>query len=177
MLEFPPILPLEIAMKFLKFVLLFSLSSVFAVNNVYAADKTPAKPQQKQTAPKEDKNLKEFNRNVGLLFTQRGVITENNKTVITLTYEIENRGSRHIKELTWVAVFIQGDKNLLMQEIPLTFKKAIKPKEKETITLNLPLEHIPQQSQQYFLSQDASISALNVAKKLSFTNGKRIIVK
>ena len=44
------------------------------------------------------------------------------------------------------------------------------------VTFNVPLSEMPEQAQQLFASREAKISAINGAKNVAFSNGKRIVV-
>ena len=138
--------------------------------------KQPAQQKPANAAP-ADANLKRFNQNIGLNFTQRGVVkTKDNKEMVTLRYTIENRGKSEIKSVTWVGAYMVGNEAIFVQEIPLTFNKPLKAKAKEDITIQVPLANLPQKARQYFLSKDANIGVLNVARNVTFTDGKQINV-
>jgi len=80
-------------MKLFKLISLLGFSAFIATNTVQAVEKTtPSKqPVAKQAeSQKKDVRLERFNKSVGIRFTERGLQSQNNQPVVTLTYSIEN---------------------------------------------------------------------------------------
>lgn len=160
-------------MKLIKSLVIVGLSSLLAVTTVQAAEKTTAK----QTAPKQDYALTQFNKNVGLQLIKRGVqIGENNQPVVTLTYMVKNKGKNKIKSINWISGYTINNKTFYVQEIPINFQPALPESRQIEITINIPLNTMPESVQKIFLDKSANIGAINGAKNIVFSNGKKIIV-
>lgn len=160
-------------MKLIKSLAIVGLSSLLAVSTVQAAEKTAAK----QTAPKQDYALTQFNKNVGLQLIKRGVqIGENNQPVVTLTYMVKNKGKNKIKSINWISGYTINNKTFYVQEIPINFQPALPESRQIEITINIPLNTMPESVQKIFLDKSANIGAINGAKNIVFSNGKKIIV-
>ena len=63
-----------------------------------------------------------------------------------------------------------------MRELPINFEPSLDSKQQIDVTFNVPLSEMPEQAQQLFASREAKISAINGAKNVVFSNGKRIVV-
>ena len=160
-------------MKLIKSLAIVGLSSLLAVSTVQAAEKTAAK----QTTAKQDYALTQFNKNVGLQLVKRGIqIGENNQSVATLTYLVQNKGKNKIKSINWISGYTINNKTFYVQEIPINFQPALPESRQIEITINIPLNTMPESVQKIFLDKSANIGAINGAKNIVFSNGKKIIV-
>lgn len=160
-------------MKFIRTLAMVGLSSLFAITTVQAAEKTASK----QVAPKQDYALKQFNKNVGLRLIQRGIqVGQNNQPVVTLTYMVQNKGKNKIKSINWVSGYTVDNKVFYAQEIPLNFQSALPAQRQMEVTVNLPLNTLPEVAQKIFLDKSVSVGAINGARNVVFSNGKKIIV-
>ena len=165
-------------MKLIKSLTIVGLSSLLAVSTVQAVEKTAAKQTTaKQTTAKQDYALTQFNKNVGLQLVKRGIQTgENNQSVATLTYLVQNKGKNKIKSINWISGYTIDNKVFYAQEIPLNFQPALPAQRQMEVTINLPLNTLPEAAQKIFLDKSASVGAINGAKNVVFSNGKRITV-
>ena len=159
-------------MKLLKSLVILGLSSLIAVTTSQAAEKQV--PQQTQ---KRDIALERFNQNVGIHLVSRGLQADkNNQPVVTLTYTIQNKGQNKIRSLNWVYAYQIENKIFYVRELPINFEPSLNSKQQIDVTFNVPLSEMPEQAQQLFASREAKISAINGAKNVVFSNGKRIVV-
>lgn len=161
-------------MKLLKSLAILGLSSFLVANTTQAAEKD--QPAQAQTQ-KRDVKLEQFNKNVGIRFTQRGLQAgENNQPVVTLTYVVENRGKNKIKSLNWVSAYEVNNEAFYLHDIPVNFKPALAANQQVEVTVSIPVAQLPEPAQKFFTDREASITSVNGAKNVAFTNGKRIVV-
>lgn len=161
-------------MKLLKTFAVLGLSSLMAVTTAQAVEKAQNAPKQTQ---KKDVALERFNQNVGIRLSSRGLQSgPNNQPVVTLTYTIQNKGKNKIKSLNWISAFQVNNQVFYVRELPLNFEPSLPSKQQIDVTFNVPLAEMPQQAQQLFASQEAKIGAVNGAKNVAFSNGKRIVV-
>lgn len=159
-------------MKLLKSLVILGLSSLIAVTTSQAAEKQV--PQQTQ---KRDIALERFNQNVEIHLVSRGLQADkNNQPVVTLTYTIQNKGQNKIRSLNWVSAYQIENKIFYVRELPINFEPSLNSKQQIDVTFNVPLSEMPEQAQQLFASREAKISAINGAKNVVFSNGKRIVV-
>ena len=159
-------------MKLLKSLVILGLSSLIAVTTSQAAEKQV--PQQTQ---KRDIALERFNQNVGIYLISRGLQTDqNNQPMVTLTYTLQNKGKNKIKSLHWVSAYQIENNTFYVRELPINFEPLLNSKQQIDVTFNVPLSEMPEQAQQLFASREAKISAINGAKNVAFSNGKRIVV-
>ena len=159
-------------MKLLKSLVILGLSSLIAVTTSQAAEKQV--PQQTQ---KRDIALERFNQNVGIHLVSRGLQADkNNQPVVTLTYTIQHKGQNKIRSLNWVSAYQIENKIFYVRELPINFEPSLDSKQQIDVTFNVPLSEMPEQAQQLFASREAKISAINGAKNVVFSNGKRIVV-
>lgn len=167
-------------MKLLQSLAILSLSSLFVTNSAIAVEKIQAnqKPAQASTqAPKKDVKLEQFNKNVGVRFIERGLQqNENNQSVITLTYTIENKGKNKIKSLNWISAYEVNNEAFYLRDIPINFEPALDSGKKINVTITIPVSELPKQARQLFTSKEAHILAVNGAKNVTFSNGKKIVV-
>ncbi|TLU75563.1 hypothetical protein [Mannheimia varigena] len=161
--------------------MLFTLPiiSLFALNVMAAENNKTSNTNNKTAAQKvtEDKNLKAFNQSVRINLIQRGTAKQDNQDVAVLTYEVNNFGKNHIKNLNWLSAFTINDQIFFVQEVQTQLDKAISAKKKENITVVLPIEKLPENIRPVFNSLETPIGHITVAKQIDFTNGQKIIVK
>lgn len=159
-------------MKLFKSLAIATLSSLlFMTANLHATEKNVVKTQKKDVA------LERFNQNVGLKFVQRGIrVTEDNQPQVVLKYIVENKGKSKIKSMHWISAYVLNEKVIYTQDIPVEFKPVLAAKAQVEVTLSIPLASMPENVQKIFLDKEASISSINGAKNVFFTNGKKIIV-
>lgn len=159
-------------MKALKSALILGIASVLTTTYAQAVEK----PQPKAT-PKKDVKLEQFNKSVGLKFTSRGVqVGQDGQPYVTLTYSVQNKSKTPIKSLLWVSAYRVKNKTFYVHELPANFEQPLAAGKQVEITLSLPLNELPEEAQKQFLSKTANISALNGAKNVTFSNGKKIVV-
>lgn len=164
-------------MKLLKSLVILGLSSLIAVTTSQAAEKKAAEKQAPQQTQKRDIALERFNQNVGIYLISRGLQTDqNNQPMVTLTYTLQNKGKNKIKSLHWVSAYQIENKIFYVRELPINFEPSLDSKQQIDVTFNVPLSEMPEQAQQLFASREAKISAINGAKNVVFSNGKRIVV-
>lgn len=159
----------------------FTAISLFATN-VQANQPTQtaskaANTQKTVEKTTEEKSLKAFNQNVSIKLLQRGIEASDNQTLVTLMYEITNKGKNRIKNLHWLSAFTLNEQVFFVQEIQTKLDKAIAAKKTEHIIVKLPLNNLPENIRTIFLSKESPIGHLPVAKQIDFTNGKKIEVK
>ncbi len=160
-------------MKLIKSLAIVGLASLLTVTTAQAAEKTVTK----QTTQKQDYALSQFNKNIGLQLIKRGVqIGENNQPLVTLTYMIQNKGKNKIKSINWISGYTIDNKTFYVQEIPVNFQPPLPGQRQMEITINLPLNTMPESAQKIFLDKSANIGAINGAKNVVFSNGKKIVV-
>lgn len=176
-------------MKLLKLFAILGLSSVFAVSAMAVenpqaaksqpkAQQTKSQPKQQKQAQKKDTLLEQFNKTVGIRFVERGMRPDDKgNPLVTLTYTVENKGKRAIKSVNWVSAYRVEDQDFFyIQNIPVEFNPALGPEQKINITVNVPYENMPKEAQPLFANRDAKINAVNGAKNIVFSNGKRLVV-
>lgn len=164
-------------MKLLKSLVILGLSSLIAVTTSQAAEKKAAEKQAPQQTQKRDIALERFNQNVGIYLISRGLQTDqNNQPMVTLTYTLQNKGKNKIKSLHWVSAYQIENNTFYVRELPINFEPLLNSKQQIDVTFNVPLSEMPEQAQQLFASREAKISAINGAKNVVFSNGKRIVV-
>lgn len=144
-----------------------------------ANDKSQANTSKKAT-PKtpQVQGLDSFNKNVTINLMQRINAVQDNQPVAIFVYEVANKGRSKIKGLHWASAFTVNEQIFFLQEnITPVFEQALEPKQKETVTLTLLLDKIPESVRPLFASLETPIGHITVAKQIDFTNGKKIIVK
>lgn len=146
------------------------------VNKKNATTNTTKKASSSKTS--QVPGLDSFNKNVTIKLVQRGNDIKNNQPVAIFVYEVTNKGRNKIKSLHWTSAFTVNEQIFLLQEdiIPV-FEKALQPKQKETVTLTLLLDKIPDNARKLLASLETPIGHITIAKQIDFTNGKKIIVK
>lgn len=169
-------------MKFNKTLSLLVLSTLFSVSTYSQADTAKADPKQTQTAEQKkqmEQNLKQFNENFGVTLTGRSIATtKDNTKIITLQYELANKSTdKDIKSVTWLSGYTFDGKVIATHNMPINFNPALKAKGKTNITINIPLQNIPEHAREIFASPEAVIGLIIGAKKLEFTKGKEIIIE
>lgn len=161
-------------MKLLKSLAVIGLSSLLAVTTAQAAEKNNA---QQTTTKKRDVALERFNQNVGLRLVQRGInIAENNQPQVVLTYVVQNKGKNKIKSVEWVSGYTLNNEVFYVHNIPLTFKPALDAGKQIDVTIAIPAAQLPENAQKIFSDRNAAVDAVNGAKNVVFSNGKRIVV-
>lgn len=171
-------------MRFLKSLAVFSLVG-FMATNAFAAEKTTPKnkvvTEQKMEKEKvmSDADLKQFNKNIAIRLVGRSVAEDaQTKQLISIVqFEVENIGKRNIKNVEWTAIFTVNNQAFYGFEIAAPFNKPLKPKAKESITLNMPFAMLPADVQQIFATKEAEVGTVSVARKLEFTKGAAIVAK
>lgn len=158
-------------MKLLKSLVILGLSSLIVTTSQAAEKKAPQQTQKRDIA------LERFNQNVGIYLISRGLQTDqNNQPMVTLTYTLQNKGKNKIKSLHWVSAYQIENNTFYVREFPINFEPLLNSKQQIDVTFNVPLSEMPEQAQQLFASREAKISAINGAKNVVFSNGKRIVV-
>lgn len=159
-------------MKFIKSLAIVGLSSLLAVTTVQAAEKVT-----KQTTQNQNSALTQFNKNVGLRLVKRGIqMGENNQPLATLTYLVQNKGRNKIKSITWISGYTIDNKTFYAQEVPINFQPALPAQRQMEVTITVPLNTMPETAQKIFLDKAANVGAINGAKNVVFSNGRKIVV-
>lgn len=163
-------------MKLFKQLILIAISAFMAVNTVNA--NTPSNTQKgKQSVQKEDPNLKLFNQSFSIKLIHRSIVTINNQEQLLTKYEIENKSKNTIKAAHWISALHDGKQVIFTQDIPISFDKGLEPKSKLVIDVAIPLANIPEPARSIFLDPKTPIGSLSGAKSLTFSNGKKIVIK
>lgn len=193
-------------MKLMKSLLVASLAMFIGANTAYAetaksqkntknvkthtakssqAKQQPTKKQvykkkssAKQAAMSNEQALDAFNKSIGIKLVARDLLTDKqNNQVVSLTYEIENRGNQPIKSVSWVNIYAVNKTVFHQQAIPLQFEKAFASKAKMRLNLELAFSTLSKESQAIFSDPNQRVSSVTIARQIVFANGKKIEVK
>lgn len=166
-------------MKLNKTLSLLLLSALFSVSTYSQANTAKADSKPVQSTEQTEQNLKQFNENFGVTLTGRSIATtKDNTKIIVLKYELTNKSTdKDIKSVTWLSGYTFDGKVIATHNMPINFNPALKAKGKTNITINIPLQNIPEHARETFASPEAVIGLIIGAKKLEFTKGKEIIIE
>lgn len=179
-------------MKLIKSLAVASLAIFVGANTAYAevaknTKQQPAKKQQeakKQPAKKKSvamtnaQALEAFNKNIGIRLVARDLITDKqNNKLVSLSYEIENRGNTPIKSVNWVNIYAVGKTVFHQQPLPLQFETPFTGKAKIRLNLELAFSTLSKEAQAVFSDLNQPISSVTIARQIVFANGKQINVK
>lgn len=166
-------------MKLLKNLTTISLLIALGIGSAYAETGVKhSKPTTSQQSPNADQALKQFNRAFGIRFVERKIVNdEAGNPVFVAGYELENKSKQSIKAAHWIGSYTHNQQILFVQDLPLNFEPALKPKSKITIHINLPLDKVPEQARAVLTDPNAEIGVINGARRLEFSSKKVIEVK
>lgn len=154
------------------------VSATKLTNSKQATTDKSATAKKVAPAVSQAQGLSEFNQNVQVSLVQRATAIQNNQPIALLVYEVTNKGKNNIKSLHWSSALTVNDQIFFVQEeIEPIFEKALEPNQKETVTLTLYLDKLPDNVKAVLASNETPIGHLTVAKQIDFTNGKKIVVK
>lgn len=149
------------------------------------AKQQPAKKQvhkkkssAKQAAMSNEQALDAFNKSIGIKLVARDLLTDKqNNQVVSLTYEIENRGNQPIKSVSWINIYAVNKAVFHQQSIPLQFQTPFAGKAKIRLNLELAFSTLSKEAQAIFSDPNQRVSSVTIARQIVFANGKKIEVK
>lgn len=140
--------------------------------------KTQPKKKTKSAPMTNAQALDAFNKNIGIKLLSRNlIIDKQNNKVVSLAYEIENRGNKPIKSVSWINIFAVNKTVFHQQAIPLQFEKSFASKGKMRLNLELAFSTLSKEAQAIFSDPNQPISSVTIARQIIFANGKQINVK
>lgn len=140
------------------------------------AKKQPVK--KKPVAMTNAQALDAFNKSIGIRLVARDLVTDKqNNKLVSLSYEIENRGNTPIKSVNWVNIYAVGKTVFHQQPLPLQFETPFAGKAKIRLNLELAFSTLSKEAQAIFSDPNQRISSVTIARQIVFANGKQINVK
>lgn len=180
-------------MKLIKSLAVASLGIFVGVSSTYAetTKNTKAQPVKKQVVKKEQSKkktksvamtnaqaLEAFNKSIGIKLVARDLLTDKqNNKIVSLSYEIENRGNTAIKSVNWINVYAVDKKVFHQQALPLQFETPFAGKAKIRLNLEIALSTLSKEAQAIFSDQNQRVSSVTIARQVVFANGQKIDVK
>lgn len=187
-------------MKLIKALTVLSLSALVSVSTYAEPNKPNTKPQAKKEQPaakkvqqntkakKEvkkapvnntEKQLKRFTDSLKLTYSGIEALENNGQPVINFNYVVQNTSKHNMKQIHWTATYIYNNQAVLVQDVPFTFEKPLKPKQSLPLTFSVPFVNLPHGAQVALSTPEnrKATSAQFQAKSIVFTNGTKIEVK
>ncbi|QGM81527.1 hypothetical protein [Otariodibacter oris] len=158
-------------MKFLKSLLVLSLSTLLATTYTYAADESNSTQAQQIT----NQSLQNFTQSIELRFSGVSITGPEEQQAINFTYYLKNISQKEIKEIEWVTILLTNNQVLTINE-PLVFEDNLLAVGQE-ITVELPINFtsLPEEVKTGLLN--SNIQAQFQAKKIVFSDNSEIIVE
>lgn len=161
-------------MKFKNLVLaaLFSSFTLAQAHAVPAAKEVKSAPVQQ-----EDAALKTFNSSVGVRLAAFGKAKVQDKDVLVFAHALTNKGKKaSIKAAKWTTVLVLN--NQIVLQVPAQIDKLnLKPGQTTQVNVIVPVEGIPQAALPVVTDPKNQFQQVIVAQELTYTNGKRVVVK
>lgn len=170
-------------MKLIKSLLTFSVTTLLALSAHAEATKISPSVQETNvqknaTQTKTEKSLKQFTDAISVKFLGvEATGNEQNQVILNFKYAIENKSTRNIRTVHWATNYMSGDKVILVQDMPVSFKNNLMRGTTSEIVFSVPFNNLPQETQVLLSQKNASISAIHRAKSIVFSNGAKIIVQ
>ncbi len=170
-------------MKLIKSLLVFSLTTLFAFSAQAEATKIAPNVEEKNVQKnaaqtKLEQNLKRFSDAITVKFLGINVTRDNkNQVILNFKYSVENKSKRNIRTVHWATNYIAGNKVILVQDMPVSFKNNLKRGTTSELVFSVPFNNLPKETQEILSQPNVSISANHQAKSIVFSNGAKIIVQ
>ncbi|AUI67040.1 MULTISPECIES: hypothetical protein [Glaesserella] len=170
-------------MKLIKSLIAFSLTALLALvahaETTKIAPKVEEKSVQKNAAQtKLDQNLKRFSDAITVKFLGINVTKDDkNQAILNFKYSVENKSKRNIRTVHWASNYMVGDKVILVQDMPVSFKNNLKRGTTSELVFSVPFNNLPKETQAILSQPQVAISANYQARSIVFSNGSKIIVQ
>ncbi|WP_439294729.1 hypothetical protein [Lonepinella sp. BR2882] len=168
-------------MKLVSSLFVIMLSSFVAIQvnakTTQATQKATSSSSKQQRVSKETL-LKRFTQSVSIQYLGAGSgVSSDQQPTVEFKYRLKNVGKKAIKTVHWVSQFTNNGQAVLNLDAPVDFNKnGLKAGQEVEMALPIAVAQLPADFIQATQAKDAHLSLSNIAMKIVYTDGSRLVV-
>ncbi|WP_386691748.1 MULTISPECIES: hypothetical protein [unclassified Lonepinella] len=168
-------------MKLVSSLFVIMLSSFVSIQvnakTTQATQKATSSSSKQQRVSKETL-LKRFTQSVSIQYLGAGSgVSSDQQPTVEFKYRLKNVGKKAIKTVHWVSQFTNNGQAVLNLDAPVDFNKnGLKAGQEVEMALPIAVAQLPADFIQATQAKDAHLSLSNIAMKIVYTDGSRLVV-
>ncbi|MDH2926075.1 hypothetical protein [Lonepinella koalarum] len=168
-------------MRLFTSLIVMTLSAFVAIqvsaNTTQTASKTTSTNSKQREVSKETL-LKRFTQSVSIQYLGAGSgVSSDQQPTVEFKYRLKNVGKEAIKTVHWVSQFTNNGQAVLNLDAPVNFNKnGLKAGQEVEMALPIAVAQLPADFIQATQAKDAHLILSNIAMKIVYTDGARLVV-